>query len=104
MAIFHSGQCGGSVPGGPRAVCAGPSDSGPAPPTLLVYVDPRAAQLLYSASDADLFGVDPRSASVLTSASDADFAGIDPRAAQLIFTGSDSDPFGVDPRSASVLN
>lgn len=33
--------------------------------TLIVYVDPRGAQLLASASDADFFAIDPRGAAVI---------------------------------------
>jgi hypothetical protein len=53
-------------------------------PIFPVFVDARAAQLVSSASDADLFGVDPRAAQLVSSSSDADPFGVDPRAAQLV--------------------
>lgn len=51
---------------------------------FILYVDPRAAQLLASSSDADPFAVDPRAAQLVSASSDADPFGVDPRAAQLV--------------------
>jgi hypothetical protein len=60
--------------------------AGPVPSagTLVVFIDPRAAQLSTTASDSDPFGVDPRAAQLLATASDADPFGVDARSAQLI--------------------
>jgi hypothetical protein len=51
---------------------------------FLVYVDPRAVQLVSGSSDADPFGVDPRAVQLVSSSSDADVFGVDPRAVQLV--------------------
>jgi hypothetical protein len=53
-------------------------------PPLVVYVDPRACQLVSSASDSDFSAIDPRACQLVTSSSDGDPFGVDPRAAQLV--------------------
>jgi hypothetical protein len=57
---------------------------GPPVVPFVVFVDARAAQLVYASSDADPFGVDPRAAQVVYASSDADPFGVDPRAAQQV--------------------
>jgi hypothetical protein len=51
---------------------------------FVVFVDPRAAQLVAASSDSDPFGVDPRAAQLVSASSDADPFGVDPRAAVLV--------------------
>jgi hypothetical protein len=51
---------------------------------LVVYVAPRAMQLVAAGTDADPFGVDPRQV-------------------QLVAAGTDTDPFGVDPRQVHLV-
>jgi hypothetical protein len=51
---------------------------------FIIFVDPRAARLVASSSDADPFGVDPRACRLVSSDSDSDPFGVDPRAAQLV--------------------
>jgi hypothetical protein len=53
-------------------------------PTLILFVDPRAVQLVSSSSDADPFGVDPKAVQLVSASSDADPFGVDPRAVQLV--------------------
>ena len=50
---------------GPLLVTGGLAP-GSAPPSFVLYIDPRAAQLVSASSDADPFGVDPRSAQLVS--------------------------------------
>ena len=81
---LHRGMLGAFVLGGPRAVLGGPFDGSAPPPALVIYIDPRAVQLVIAGSDSDVDGIDPRAVQLVSGGSDSDPYGIDPRAVQLV--------------------